>query len=342
LLPIWCFAAHLLVLAGYSQLARSNRRSFRGRSHQYSLYGFASRDQPVLFFFRSQQVIIEDNDNTIDLSFQDISDDDTIVTPLLEQTAGRINIIYTPQTYTFGESYFYSVGRITAERIRSTTTGGGANGGATTEVTLQPVRSPVGAQTGRYTPLFRPEIADTSEDTDNFVVVVDTNLTAYDLITANGGFNFAAVGYQLPTNANVTTGANEFRIEVSRTATFDRASTFVSPNLAPPPNIGPGGSAQFNLGGIRIPDLNGEPYRPGQTLFVRVLSRNTDDIVNQPRISPTVSFVEDSTTTLAASRFLATPGTKRGAGVGLGRIGGAARSAASGSYTAPRVLQPRR
>ena len=263
----------------------------------------------------------------------------------LTQQQNSLEIRYTPQPYIIGESYYYAVGRVTAERVRQTGTTG-VGGATTTTVTIQPFRSPVGGQSGRYTPLFRPEIVDTTEDTDDFTVRINTDLTAFDPLAFTGDifdFNNIAIDYQVPPNANVATGVNQFRVEVSRTQSFDRNSTFISPNLAPPANIGPGGNVTFNLGGITIPSLNGEPYQPGQTLFVRVLARNTNDIVEVSRVSPTVSFVEeaDTNTNLLTSRFLATPSARRGAGVGLGRLG-AGRGAASDAYAAPRVLKPRR
>ncbi|HEX8464412.1 MAG TPA: hypothetical protein VF627_07320, partial [Abditibacterium sp.] len=253
-----------------------------------------------------------------------------------------ITLDFTQRPTTIGQTYFYRVGRITAERVRSTATGGntggnngGNNGGGTTNTTtvqLLPVRSRVSKPTGGFTALLRPLVVPSTSqfDTDNFTVRVN-----FDPQPFASTFNFL-----FPAGLNVATGADQFRVQVSTSTAFSDATTFTSPDL-PPTSTVANADQVFNLGNIRIPD-NNNSYVPGLTpLFVRVLSRNSTDAVPLFRISPTLSIGPAlGLDRVNASRFLASPSAQSGGGVSIGRRSG--RMGASGSvYAPPRVMAPR-
>ncbi len=237
-------------------------------------------------------------------------------------TTGAIGIEFTQRPLVIGQTYYYRVGRITAQRQRTTTTTNNTTG---TAVTLLPVRSPVSAAVGGYTPLFLPMVVPNQTfDTDNFSVRVTTDISAFAL---NAG-----VGYALPANPYVGSGVNQFRFEVSTSQSFPRNATFVSPDIPAPPFVAGGNpfnqSIILGLGNasdIRIPSSAGNPYLPGVTpLYIRVLSRNTNDANPAFRISPTarIDSAAGQNRVATGSRFLNAPTGDSSGGINLNRNGG--------------------
>lgn len=257
----------------------------------------------------------------------DVSFDNAAVTgaDIFNSTTDTINIEYTQRPLTIGQTYYYRVGRVTAERQRTTTKTGSTAG---TSVTLSPVRSPVSTAVGGYTPLFLPIIVpDQTYDTDNFSVRVTTDIDAFAQNAGNG--------YALPANPYVGSGVNQFRFEVSTSQSFPRNATFVSPDISTPPFVpsntpGIGGFNQSiilglgNASDIRIPTSSSNPYVPGVTpLYIRVLSRNTNDVNPVFRISPTarIDSAAGQNRVASGSRFLnGTTGDSSG-GINLNRTG---------------------
>lgn len=255
----------------------------------------------------------------------------------LTQTETSIQFVFTPQPVIIGQTYYFRVGRITAERTRD------ANA-TTATVRLLPVRSRVSGSTGGFTATVRPLIIrdQAQYNTDDFRIRVNFDITPYNDLTNVGG-NFLNSNFQLPSNANVGSGVTQFRVQVSTSTSFSNATTFTSPDI-PNPGTTPAntrlGDIIFDrtngLGNIRIPGA----YTPGQTpLFVRVLSRNENDAVPTFRISPTLSIGVASGTQASNSRFIA---SKNGGGAGGVHIRGRGFGAASGGgYANPRILPPR-
>ena len=273
--------------------------------------------------------------NGVDVSFNNAPPDGS---DLLNSTTTDINIQFTQRPLLIGQTYYYRIGRITAQRQRTTTT---VNNVTVTAVTLLPVRSPVSAPIGGYTPLFLPTIVpDQQFDTDNFSVRITTDLLAFNSVN----------GYALPANAYVGSGVNQFRFEVSTSQSFPRNSTFVSPDIpAPAPTFNGFGlinqSIILGLGSssdIRIPSSASNPYVPGVTpLYVRVLSRNTNDANPVFRISPTVRIdnAAGQNRVAGGSRFLNAPTGSSADGINLNRGGGLTGRTAAGSGNV-RVRKP--
>ena len=296
--------------------------------------------------------------SSIDFASTGITPPDTNDT--FTSTNNQIVIKFTQRPLLIGQTYYYRVGRITAQRSRTNTTGNTNTTNNTTTVTLLPVRSPISDSTGGYTPLFLPRIVPNDPsvpyNTDNFSLRVDTdavafnnNVFSFDPVTGNiittGSFA-ANFGYLVPTNANVVSGADQFRFEVSTSPAFPRNATFVSPDIPAPPNTGRFNEVVLDLGNqsnIRIPSSPQNPYVPGvTTLYARVLSRNSQDANPTFRISPTLTIQnaagQDRTAT--SSRFLTAPDGGSG-GINVGRGGGIGARTAGGASTNPRVLAPR-
>jgi hypothetical protein len=256
------------------------------------------------------------------------------------ESEGEITFDFTQRPLVIGQTYYYRVGRVTAERVRETTNNnnGGNNGGndgnddEDINVRLLPSQSRISAPTGGFTALLQPQAINNVNnfDTDNFSVRVNFDPSFFGTSAA----------FALPGNVNVGTGANQFRVQVSTSTSFSETTTFTSPDL-PPPTTSAGGDIIFDLGDIRIPDSN-NAYVPGQTpLFVRVLSRNTEDAVPIFRVSRTISIgTALGINSAGSSRFLASPAATRGGGVNILR-GRGGRGAAGGGSTPPRVLRPR-
>ena len=280
--------------------------------------------------------------------------DDTFST-----TSDQIDIEFTQRPLLIGQTYYYRVGRITAERQRVTTTGnntGGGNNNNTTRVRLLPVRSPISDSIGGYTPLFLPQVVPGQTfDTDNFSVRINTDFTAFAQnvfrVDANGniigvGTFGEEFGYAVPSNFYVGSGVDQFRFEVSTSQAFPRSSTFISPDIPNPGFNGIGNEITLSLGNasnIRIPSSPTNPYVPGVTpLFLRVLSRNSTDRNATFRISPTVRIDNAAgTNRTATSRFLGNaPSGGSNEGFNIGRPGGlGARTAPT--TNAPRTVRPR-
>lgn len=274
-----------------------------------------------------------------------VSDSLTAIgTDTITETAQTITLNFTQRPMVIGQTYYYRIGRVTAERVRETTTGtGGGNG--TSTVRLLPVRSRVSGATGGFTALVKPQIIrDVQQyNTSDFRVRVGFDRSAYTFFVDPNGEDFAR--FILPLNANVTTGANQFRIQVSTSTLFSEANTFTSPDLVSP-GTDANGEVVFDLDNIAIPNT-GTAYIPNQTpLFLRVLSRNTEDAVPTFRVSDTVPIGPTPggpvTGSSAASRFIASPSSGRGRGIKIGRPGSGSLSGASRGSSAPiRVLRPR-
>lgn len=259
-----------------------------------------------------------------------------IGTDTITETATNITLNFTQRPMVIGQTYYYRVGRITAERVRQTDNN-------TTTVKLLPVRSRVSNATGGFTAIVKPEIVRDRDqyNTSAFSLKVGFDRTAYDFTQDP----LSATRFILPTNATVASGVNQFRVQVSTSTNFAEASTFTSPDLTNP-GTDANGEITFNLGAITIPSNNGS-YVPNQTpLFVRVLSRNTEDAVPTFHISDTLPIgpTPDGSNNGASvpSRFIASPSSGRGGGVTIGRPGSGSLSGASrGSSAPPRVLRPR-
>ncbi len=256
---------------------------------------------------------------------------------VLNQTLTSIQIRFTPQPIVIGQTYYYRVGRITAER--TTTTGTGTN--PTTQVQLLPVRSLVSQPTRGFTALVRPQvIRDQAQyNLDDLIVRVNFDPTPYtDLLVVNGSFFNS--GFNLPGNVSVASGANQFRVQLSTSTSFDEGTTFTSPDLTPPPTTTLG-DVIFNrdngLGPrVRIPG----PYVPGETpLFLRVLSRNTNDAVPIFRISPVVAIgaALGGQGQNLTSRFVSSQKDGRTGGL---NIRGRGRSSSGGTYAPTKVRRP--
>ena len=299
--------------------------------------------------------------SSINFNSSDITTTTGVGNDSIATTSDQITINYTQRPLEIGQTYYYRVGRITAERQRTTNTGNNNNNNnnngvtGTTTVTLLPVRSPISGSIGGYTPLFRPEIVPGQTfDTDNFSVRINTDFSGFfrdviefDPVTGqivgepmiDLGF-----GYVVPSAGNffVGAGVNQFRFEVSTSQAFPRNATFVSPDIPNPGINGPGNDITLSLGAggdIRIPSSATNPYIPGVTpLFIRVLARNTNDSNPTFRVSPTVridSALGQNRT--ASSRFLGdAPSGGAGDGFNLG-----ARPGAINGRSAPMTNNPR-
>ncbi|PQV62734.1 hypothetical protein B1R32_12319 [Abditibacterium utsteinense] len=255
----------------------------------------------------------------------------------ITESPTSIVLNFTQRPSIIGQTYYYRVGRITGERTQ-TTTGTGNN--ATTQVQLLPVRSLVSKPTGGFTPIVRPLIIrdQTQYNLDDFMVRINFDPTPYSDRRNNGFFN---TGFELPSNANVGSGVNQFRVEVSTSTSFSEETTFTSPDLVNPGTTA-GGDIIFNrdngLGpSIRIPGN----YIPGETpLFLRVLSRNTNDAVPIFRISPTLPIgpALGGQSQNLTSRFIASQKGGRIGGLSIRSRGG--RTLSGGVYAPTRVLRP--
>ena len=298
-----------------------------------------------------RQVTITSAGAQVDLN---ISDADLVAGDQIIQTQQQLTIQFTQRPLIIGQTYFYRVGRITGQRSSTvtTTTGGTAN----TTVMLLPVRSPVSSATGGYTPLFLPRVVPNPDgyDTDNFSLRINTDLSQFTNFILDGqgnviGFNnFGGIfGYGVPPRANVGSGVTQFRFEVSTTPSFTRSATFVSPDINNPGTIDNtfGGDILLDLGNqsnIRIPSSSQNPYQPGVTpLFVRVLSRNTNDANPTFRISPTFTIqnARGQDRVASNSRFIGNASGGAGSGVSIFRPSGTARTAPGGGRST-RVLPP--
>ena len=295
-------------------------------------------DAGVLGNSRRRKVTINAtvNANNVDIIFDNA---DVAGADILNSTANNINIEFTQRPLTIGQTYYYRVGRVTAGRTRTTVTD--ATNTAATQVVLLPVRSPVSGAIGGYTPLFQPRVVpDQNFNTDNFSVLVDADVAAFNVVN----------GYALPPNFYVGSGVTDFRFEVSTSQSFPRSATFVSPDLPAPPFTGSGfGAANQqvrltlgNGGDIRIPSSSSNPYIPGVTpLYLRVLSRNTNDRNPVFRISPTfrIDNAAGLNRTNSSNRFIAAPTGGAGEGFNLVR-GGLGNARTSVGSTRPRVIKP--
>lgn len=284
----------------------------------------------------------DDNDNNGSISYSEESAPEDGPDSFL-QTNTQIEIEYTQRPLVLGRTYYYRVARISAERIRLQSNNDDDNNDDNNDtdfrVELRPTVSPVSNVTGGYTALFRPVIqAQDIYDTDNLTLSINANFNAFLDSTVT------LAKYRLPLDANVGSGANEFRFEVSTDSSFARERTFVS-QIFPNPGGSPQGSLTFNLGDIRVPSSSSNPYDPGQTpLYIRALLRNSQDAVPTFRVGPTFTVPLNQVAgvdSVSSSRFMAAPASTRGGGVSIGRGGGGATGASSGAYTTPRVLKPR-
>ncbi len=256
---------------------------------------------------------------------------------VINETTNAIQLRFTPQPTVIGQTYYFRVGRITAERTRTST-----GNAATTQVQLLPVRSLISKSTGGFTALVRPMVVrdQTQYNLDDFMVRVNFDPAPFtDLLVVNG--TFFNSGFNLPSNVNVASGANQFRVQVSTSTSFSADTTFTSPDLIPPPTTTLG-DIVFNrdngLGPrIRIPGN----YVPGETpLFLRVLSRNTNDAVPTFRISPVVSIgtAVGGQAQALTSRFISSQKGGRVGGLSIRKRGGLTSS--GGVYAPTRVLRP--
>ena len=214
----------------------------------------------------------------------------------ISTTTDNISIEFTQRPLQIGQTYYYRVGRVTAERRRTTDTTGTTTTTNTSTVTLFPVRSPVSNSTGGYTPLFQPQIIrEQNYNTDNFSLLVGFDNTAFPVAITPGGtvvITGNINGYSVPNRVYVGVGVTQFRFEVSTSQSFPRNATFVSPDITNPGFDGQLNPIRLSLGNasnIRIPSTTGNPYVPGVTpLYARVLSRNINDSNPTFRISPTL------------------------------------------------------
>lgn len=246
--------------------------------------------------------------------------------PFFNQTEDGITFQFVQRPLQIGTTYYYRVVRISGRR-QSTTT---ANA---TTITLLPVRGRVSQTTGAFTPLLLPVIIrdQNQYDTDNFSVRINSQ-TEIDRLTDDGSFIF-------PNNVNSGTGVDEFRIEVSTSSSFTAATTFISPSITPPAANG-AGDVVFNLGNIRIPDTNANPYEPGlTTLYVRVSSRSDQSADRRFRISRTLVLEGSQVTGVdsANSHFV----KPKAGGISIGSNRGGVGVSAAGGGGGVRVLRPR-
>ncbi len=261
----------------------------------------------------------------------------------LTETPTSINLQFTPRSTVIGQTYYYRVGRITAERNAGT--------GTTAAVTFAPVRSRISRPTRGFTAIARPIVVrdQVRYNLDDLIVRVNFDPSPFNDIGSGLGapgspdpkFNS---GFDLPTNVNAGSGVDQFRIQLSTSTAFDPETTFTSPNLAPP-SAAPFGDLVFNrdngLGpSVRIPG----PYVPGQTpLFLRVQARNSQDAVPNFRLSPVVNIgtalggLKQSLT----SRFVSSQKSENAGGLGVRRRPGLGALTVSGGVYAPtHVLRP--
>jgi hypothetical protein len=272
------------------------------------------------------------------------------------QDEDGIEIEFTQRPLVIGQTYYYRVARITAERTRTTeddnnNNNNNNNSGERTQVNLTPTLSPVSGATGAYTPLFQPliqtpptvDINGNLFDTDNLVLRVNTDFTRY-FNTVGPTTSFSDPRYRVRNNTNVGEGADQFLFEVSTDSGFAPSRTFISPIFSRP-TTSAYGDLIFNLGDIRVPSSTSNPYEPGVTpLYVRASMRNSLDAIPTFRVGPTYEITPGTVggiDSIAPSRFLAAPAGVRGGGVSIGRGGAGIGGASTGAYTAPRVLKPR-
>ena len=285
----------------------------------------------------------DNNDNNGSISFSVESAPDDGPDSFL-QTNNQIEIEYTQRPLFLGTTYYYRVARISAERVRVTNDNDDDNNNDNNDtdfrVDLRPTISPVSDATGGYTALFRPVIQNnqTEFDTDNLTLSINADFNQF--LTTNA----IVAKYQVPLDANVGSGADEFRFEVSTDSSFAPERTFRSQTF-PNPGGSPQGDLTFQLGDIRVPSSSSNPYEPGVTpLYIRALIRNSQDAVPTFRIGRTFTVPLNQvagTDSISSSRFMAAPASTRGGGVSIGRGGSGVSGASSGTYTTPRVLKPR-
>lgn len=293
--------------------------------------------------------------SSINVNFSDAiaTGGDTIST-----TNNIITVQFTQRPLLIGQTYYYRVGRITAERKRETVTNNNNNNNNgnnnTTRVTLLPVRSPVSSTIGGYTPLFQPQIVrEDNYNTDSFSLLVGFDISAFfqgSIRVAPDG-SIIGVGnlantfqYDIPNNVYVGAGVNQFRFEVSTSQSFPRNGTFVSPDIPNPGFDGFNNPIRLSLGNgadIRIPSSPQNPYVPGVTrLYARVLSRNTNDRNPTFRVSPTLVIDNAAGQNLTArgSTFLPAPSGGSDQAFNLKRPGGI--TSLSPATNSPRVSRP--
>ena len=267
----------------------------------------------------------------------------------ISTTSDNINIEFTQRPLQIGQTYYYRVGRITAERRRTTDTTGTTTTTNTSTVTLFPVRSPVSNATGGYTPLFLPQIVrENNYNTDNFSLLVGFDTSAFPVAVTPGG-NVIVTGnvngYDVPNQVYVGAGVTQFRFEVSTSQSFPRNATFISPDITNPGFDGQLNPIRLSLGNasdIRIPSTPGNPYVPGVTpLYVHVLSRNTNDVNPTFRVSPTLRIdgAAGQDRTAQGSSFLPAPSGGSDQSFNLTRPGSI--QARSLGTSTPRVHAPR-
>ena len=203
---------------------------------------------------------------------------------------------YTQRPLEIGTTYFYKVGRITAQRINNNT-----NNTATVNLAL--AQSGTSDTSGGYTPLLRPLIVASSTDPSdptsfaynlsNFSVRLNAQPDIEQLNT-NGNYTFRI-------NSNVATGVDIFRVQVSTSANFADANTFTSADTAPTTPNGTG-DVVLNFGAIQIPGTSQSQFNNGTTpLFIRAQSRRSTDAVEVFRVSPTVTVPANQVTDTAST-----------------------------------------
>ncbi|RYG68768.1 hypothetical protein EON80_11015 [bacterium] len=254
------------------------------------------------------------------------------------ESTEEISLDFTQRPVVIGQTYYYRVARITAERVRESSDNNNGNNGGTggntdedVTVRLLPVQSKISSATGGYTALVQPRVLPEAGgfNTDNFSVRVNFDPTFY-----SSNFTFT-----LPNNVNVGTGTDQFRIQVSTSNSFSEATTFTSNDQATPPG-GTLSDLVFNLENIRIPSTASNPYVAGETpLYVRALMRNTSDQVPTFRVSQALFIGPARGIDSVSSRFLASPSSKRGGGVNI--LGNRAGRTSGTTSAPPRVLAPR-
>lgn len=251
----------------------------------------------------------------------------TTGTNQISQIDGVVTLTFTQRPAQIGQTYYYRVGRITAERSSNTTTDG-TTSTTTASVTLAPVLSRVSGSTGGFTPLVRPLILrdQTQYNTDNFSVRINFDSAPY--------FNLSNLSFDYPSNLNVGTGVDQFRVQVSTSLSFSDATTFTSPTLANPNPSAPALSdIVLDLNDIRIP---GDYTAGSTTLYARVLSRNSTDANPTFRVSPTLNLGTALGADSVSSRFVNSTTSQRGQGVNINRT----RNRTLGVGSSPRVLRP--
>lgn len=226
---------------------------------------------------------------------------------------------YTQRPLEIGTTYFYKVGRISAQRINN-----GTNNTATVNLAL--AQSGTSDTSGGYTPLLRPLIvASTTDPSDptsfaynlsNFSVRLNAQQDI-DQLNSNGNYTFRI-------NTNVATGVDIFRVQVSTSANFSDANTFTSADTAPTTPNGTG-DVVLNFGQIQIPGTTQGSFTNGTTpIFIRALSRRSTDAVEVFRVSPTVTVLANQVTDTASigsnltlsSRFIRNAPSENGLRIG--------------------------